>query len=91
MIMWRRSFCALRGGCVGEDRGARPKFNTLGDEGARELARILTRVGVCAGEFRLMKVVREEALARMSCAGGGWGSAVRNVSNARVPPSMERM
>jgi hypothetical protein len=88
-MMWRRSYCALRDGRAGEDGGLRLRFSPLGDKGARVVARIL--IVDCADELRLMGVERGEALAQMSGAGGGWGFAARNISSARVPPSMELM
>jgi hypothetical protein len=89
--MWRRSHCTRRVERAGEDGGARPRFPSLGDEGVVVVARTLTRVCACADELRSMGAERAETHARTGGAGGGWGSAARNVYSVMVPPSMERM
>ncbi len=47
----------------GRRRGVRPRWDTLGVEGAWVVARIFTRVGACAEELRLMGVERAEMFA----------------------------
>ena len=74
-----------------DEGGSSVLDSPLGGEGAWVMARMLARVGACTDEVRLMGIERAEALASLGSASGGWVSVARNVSNARVSPSMERM